>query len=156
MCNFSNTACCTLCVIFQTQCAVHYVSLSHTVCCRLCVMVKHSVLYTMCHCNTLCCTLSMSLSNTVCCTLCVIVTHSVLYTMYHCQTPGAVDCVSLSHTVCCLISLLNNTLGRLRGLTVACWTTDHNHPCSNPGVGISEGCFVFHFVSLPLDVARPI
>jgi len=22
------------------------------------------------------------------------------------------------------------------------------HPCSNPGVGISEGCFVFHFVSL--------
>ena len=46
--------------------------------------------------------------------------------------------------------------GRLRGLAVASWTTDHYHPCSNPGVGISEGCFVFHFVSLPLEVARPI
>ena len=46
--------------------------------------------------------------------------------------------------------------GRLRGLAVACWTTDHYHPCSNPGVGISEGCFVFHFVSLPLEVGRPI
>ena len=33
---------------------------------------------------------------------------------------------------------------------------DHYHPCSNPGVGISDGCFVFHFVSLPLEVARPI
>ena len=32
--------------------------------------------------------------------------------------------------------------GRLRGLAVACWTTDHYHPCSNTGVGISEGCFV--------------
>ena len=47
-------------------------------------------------------------------------------------------------------------LGRLRGLAVACCTTDPYHPCSNPGVGISEGCFVFHFVSLPLEVARPI
>ena len=47
-------------------------------------------------------------------------------------------------------------VGRLRGLAVACWTTDHYHPCSNPGVGISEGCFVFHFVSLPFEVARPI
>ena len=46
--------------------------------------------------------------------------------------------------------------GRLRGLAVACWTTDHYHLCSNPGVGISEGCFVFHFVSLPLEGARPI
>ena len=46
--------------------------------------------------------------------------------------------------------------GRLRGLAVACWTTDHYHPCSNPDVGISEGCFVFYFVSLPLEVARPI
>jgi len=25
--------------------------------------------------------------------------------------------------------------GRLRGLAVACWTTAHYHPCSNPGVG---------------------
>ena len=37
------------------------------------------------------------------------------------------------------------SLGRLRGLAVACWTTDHYHPCSNPGVDISEGCFVFDF-----------
>jgi len=29
-------------------------------------------------------------------------------------------------------------------------------PCSNSGVGISEGCFVFHFVSLPLEVTQPI
>ena len=49
-----------------------------------------------------------------------------------------------------------NIQGRLRGIAVACWTTDHYHPCSNPGVGISVGCFVFHFVSLPLEVARPI
>jgi len=53
-------------------------------------------------------------------------------------------------------SWLRLETGRLRGLTVACWTTDHYHPCSNPGMGISEGCFVFHFVSLPLEVARPI
>ena len=39
---------------------------------------------------------------------------------------------------------------------VACWTTDHYHPCSNPGVGIYEGCFVFHFVSLLMEVARLI
>ena len=45
---------------------------------------------------------------------------------------------------------------RLHGLAVVCWTTDHYHPCSNPSVGISEGCFVFHFISLPLEVARPI
>jgi len=44
----------------------------------------------------------------------------------------------------------------LRVLAVACWTTNHYHPCSNLGVGISEGCFVFHFVSLPLEVTRPI
>ena len=48
------------------------------------------------------------------------------------------------------------TEGRLRGLTVACWTTDHYHPCSNLGVGISEGCFIFDYASLPLEVARPI
>ena len=47
-------------------------------------------------------------------------------------------------------------VGRLRGLAVAYWITDHYHPCSNTGVGISEGCFVFRFVSLPLEVARPI
>ena len=41
--------------------------------------------------------------------------------------------------------MLYHTRGALRGLAVACWTTDHYHPCSNLGVGISEGCFVFHF-----------
>jgi len=45
------------------------------------------------------------------------------------------------------------SIGHLRGLAVACWTTDHYHPCSNLGVGISEGCFVFDFASLPLEVA---
>ena len=48
----------------------------------------------------------------------------------------------------------NIFMGRLRGLAVACWTTDHTYPFSNPG--ISEGCFIFDFASLPLDVARPI
>jgi len=28
--------------------------------------------------------------------------------------------------------------------------------CLNLGVGISEGCFIFEFASLPLEVARPI
>jgi len=46
--------------------------------------------------------------------------------------------------------------GRLRGLVVACRTTDHHYPCSNLGVGISEGCFIFDFASLTLKVARPI
>jgi len=35
-----------------------------------------------------------------------------------------------------------------RGLAVACWITDHYHPCSNLGVGISaEGCCIFDFIS---------
>jgi len=29
-------------------------------------------------------------------------------------------------------------------------------PCSNLGGGISEGCFIFDFASLPLEVPRPI
>ena len=29
-------------------------------------------------------------------------------------------------------------------------------PCSNLGVGISEGCFIFDFPSLPLEIAQPI
>ena len=41
-------------------------------------------------------------------------------------------------------------------LTVACWTTDHYHPSSILGVGISEGCFLFDFASLPLEVASPV
>ena len=35
------------------------------------------------------------------------------------------------------------TQGRLRGITVAWWVTDHYHPGSNLGVSISEGCFIF-------------
>ena len=49
-----------------------------------------------------------------------------------------------------------NDTQRLRGLAVACWTTDHYHRCSNLGVGISEGCFTGDFASLHLKVARPI
>ena len=36
------------------------------------------------------------------------------------------------------------------------WITDHYHFSSNLGVGISEGCFIFDFASLHLEVARPI
>ena len=48
------------------------------------------------------------------------------------------------------------TPGTVRGLTVACWITNHYHRCSNLGVGISEGCFVFDFASLQLEVVRSI
>ena len=34
----------------------------------------------------------------------------------------------------------------LRGLAVACWTTDH-YPCSNPGMGISEGCLSLRLIT---------
>ena len=34
-------------------------------------------------------------------------------------------------------------LGRLRGLAVACWITDHYQLCSNLSMGICEGCFIF-------------
>ena len=50
----------------------------------------------------------------------------------------------------------NGETGHLFSLAVACWTTDHYHPCSNLGVGMSEGCFIFNFASLPSEVARPI
>ena len=33
---------------------------------------------------------------------------------------------------------------------------NHRSPCSNLGVGLSEGCFIIDFASLPLKVARPI
>ena len=46
-------------------------------------------------------------------------------------------------------------MGRL-GLTVARWITDHYHPCSNLGVVIPGGCFIFELASLPLEVAQPI
>ena len=39
---------------------------------------------------------------------------------------------------------------------VACWVTDQYHLSSNLGVGITEGCFIFDFASLPSYVARPI
>ena len=54
------------------------------------------------------------------------------------------------------ITTLTPQFRRLRGLAVACWITDHYHPCSNIGMGISEDCFVFNFASLPLEVARAI
>ena len=41
-----------------------------------------------------------------------------------------------------IIILILITMRRLRGLAVACWTTDNYHPCSNLGVGISEGYFI--------------
>ena len=50
----------------------------------------------------------------------------------------------------------------LRMIGVPPWSSgsvlDHRSlpPCLNPSVGISEGCFVFHFVSLALEVTRPI
>jgi len=44
--------------------------------------------------------------------------------------------------------------GCLCGLAVPCWTRDHYHPCSNLGVGIYEGCFIFDFASLPLEVVE--
>jgi len=49
--------------------------------------------------------------------------------------------------------ITNSILWRLRGLALACWTTDYYH--TNLGVGISEGCFIFDFASLPLEVAWP-
>ena len=55
-----------------------------------------------------------------------------------------------------LIKQHTHTQGLLRGLAVACWITDRYHPCSNLDVGISEGCFILDFASLPLQVARPI
>jgi len=53
-------------------------------------------------------------------------------------------------------NVIYTVLGRLRGLAVACSTTDHSHEGSNPGVGISEGCFISDFTSLPLEVVRSI
>ena len=39
---------------------------------------------------------------------------------------------------------------------VARWVIDYYHPSSNLGVGIPEGCFIFDFALLPLEVARTI
>ena len=55
-----------------------------------------------------------------------------------------------------ICSPYTNLINSLRGLTVACWIIDHYQPCSNLGVGISDGCFIFDFDSLRLEVDRPI
>ena len=39
---------------------------------------------------------------------------------------------------------------------LARWTTEHYYLSSNLGMGISEGCFIFYFASLPLEVAWAI
>ena len=49
--------------------------------------------------------------------------------------------------------LFGNLTERLRGLT---GITDHYYLSSNLDVGIYEGCFIFDFASLPLEVDRPI
>ena len=42
-------------------------------------------------------------------------------------------------------------------LLVVHWTTDHYYHLSlNLNMCISEGCFIFDFASLPLEVTRPI
>jgi len=42
------------------------------------------------------------------------------------------------------------------GLAVVCWTTDHYHPCSKLGMGLTEDCFIFDFASSPSEVTEPI
>ena len=74
-------------------------------------------------------------------------TYTRRHTYLHTPTRPYIHTYTSTHTI---------RPGRLRGLAVACWTTCHYHPCSNLGVGIYEGCFIFTFASLPLDVARPI
>ena len=58
------------------------------------------------------------------------------------------DCVS--------VHFLLQPEGHLHGLAIARWTPDHYRPCLNLDVGISEGCFIFDFTSLPLEAAQPI
>jgi len=52
-------------------------------------------------------------------------------------------------------ALLASDGGGLSSLAVAYWTTNYYHPCSNLGMGISEGCFISDLASLPLKVAGP-
>ncbi|KAK2162424.1 hypothetical protein LSH36_99g07034 [Paralvinella palmiformis] len=47
----------------------------------------------------------------------------------------------------CNVSIEDFKNGRLRGLAVACWTTDHCHPCLNLSVGLSEGLVFLSFRS---------
>ena len=55
-----------------------------------------------------------------------------------------------------ILTLIHFHKGASVVLLVARWTTNHNHLSSNLSVDISEGCFIFDFASLPLEIARPI
>jgi len=74
---------------------------------------------------------------------------------YHCELLLHID-LNTEVKVTCYQIHFYGCLGRLRGLAVACWITDHYHLSSNLGVGISESCFIFDFASLPSEAARPI
>ena len=91
------------------------------------------------------------------CTLCVHITGNRNPFIHPCPYGHVVhrNLVSLSSQTHILL-LFGLKRGRLRGLTVACWITDHYHPCSNLGAAISERCFIFDFASLTLVVVRPI
>jgi len=58
------------------------------------------------------------------------------------------------HTYIQLQKHMHLHLGRLRGLTDS--MLDHRSLSLHLRMGISEGCFIFDFVSLPLEVAQPI
>jgi len=64
--------------------------------------------------------------------------------------------------IVCGITFVTNAVfviaikGRLRGIAVTCWIIDHYHPCSNLGVIISEGCFIFDLASLHLETSRSV
>ena len=66
------------------------------------------------------------------------------------------NCLTFLQTFNIRVASPTRSRWRLRGLAVACWTTAHYHRCSNLGVGISKGCFIFDFTALPSEVARPI
>ena len=73
---------------------------------------------------------------------------------YICLSKFELFSVHISRSRPCYPKQCQRKRGRLRGLAVACWTTDHYHPCSNLGVAIYEGCFVFDFASLPSSSAQ--
>ena len=90
-------------------------------------------------------------------------THSLTHSLFlHQLAPFISLTHSLTHSLIKMegrylsFPLLSNISGRLHCLVVACWITDHCHSCSNLGVGISEGCLIFDFASLHLEIARPI
>ena len=55
--------------------------------------------------------------------------------------------------VCVCVCVCFRTRGASVVKLVARWTKDHYHHFR---ISISEGCFIFDFASLPLEVARPI